>query len=292
MVLKKSAFVFLTILMVVSCVPRAKYNKILMQRDSLVVAGDSQTFQMETLQSYIDEISSCLDSIAFQESVLFLPDPEINNRPLSKDEKIKRLENFQELVERQHKRIGELELIVSKDSIELSKFRSIIVYLSNEIEEKNQSITKLKAELSNTQKQVKSLNGKIENLNSHISALNSDIENLESISQEQMQALSIQDELLNKAFVCIGTKRELYKTGVVTGLNKLHLDKINTENCSEVDIRTFLEVSIEARNVKLLSQHTSSSYALKKNSDMTYTLSIISPADFWSFSPYLVIMTY
>lgn len=277
--------------MVVSCVPRSKYNKVLTQRDSLVVAGDNQSSQMVTLQSYIDEISSCLDSIAVQENILFLPDPEFNDRPLSKKEKIKRLENFQELVERQHKRISELELVVSKDSIELSKFRSIIAYLSNEIEEKDQSITRLKAELLNTQTQVKNLNGKIDNLNSHISVLNSDIENLESISQEQMQALNIQDELLNKAFVCIGTKKELSRTGVVTGMNKLRLDQVNTANCSEIDIRTFLEVSIEARNVKILTQHPSSSYVLKKNGDMTYTLSIISPADFWNFSPYLVIMT-
>lgn len=280
---------FLVVLVAVSCVQRSKYEHVVSQRDSLEIASAAQSQQMTELQSYISEISNSLDSISIQESVLFLPDPELNNKPLTKKEMVQRLECFQELIGRQCEKINELEQIIAADSLELSSLHSIVTFLSDQIKEKDKSISKLKAELQSSRAQVRKLNSKIDTLNSHISMLSENISGLESLNESQTLALNAQDMLLNEAYVCIGDRRELARNGVKFGV-KMNYASINREFLQVVDIRDFRSIRINSPKVKLLTPMPKESYTLTPDGDQTI-LDIVAPGVFWSNSNLLIIQT-
>lgn len=285
----KCELVLLMTVTLASCVQRSKYEEVTLQRDSLAIVTDEQNRLMETLQSYIGEISSSLDSISVQESILFLPDPESKNSVLSKKEKIKRLESFQHLIDRQRDKIDELEQVVRADSVEFSNLHSIITYLSNQIKEKDQAITRLKEELQTSQAQVRKLNVKIDGLNSQISSLNDNIVSLESVTAGHIQALNAQDMLLNEAYFCFGDRKELAGKGVKFGV-KTNYSSVDKNLMDVVDIRDFRSVRLNSTKVKILTPMPAGSYSLAIEGGQTI-LEIINPGSFWSNSNILIIQT-
>ena len=120
-----------------SCVQQSKYNELLEQLDTLTIQKARNEQTMTELQTYIDEITMSLDSIAYQESILFLPDPETPNKSISKNIIRKRLDAFQELVDRQQLRISILEDSLNINNTNLRSIKSLLGHMQEQIEQKN-----------------------------------------------------------------------------------------------------------------------------------------------------------
>lgn len=251
-----------------------KISMLEQERDSILLANGQ-------LNSFLDIVSQSMDSIFIQEGYLGDLSNTAEGTPVSKKKKLlDNLNSFGALLQRQRERIEFLEdSITNLSDAQNVKFLTILRGLQAQIKEKDAMISELKVELSKK-------NANIALLESRVSALNEK-------TQEQETIMTVQSDMMNEGYVRLGTKKELQRDGILTraGLFKKKLDvsNFNPELFTKVDIRTFLELTIEGKNPEVITQMPESSYQMDENEDGTYTLRILDPTSFWSVSNYLVI---
>lgn len=124
--------------------------------------------------------------------------------------------------------------------------------------------------------------------------MNTNVAQLKEEKAEQEKALEAQSDMLNEAYVVIGSKKELKAAGLMTGgslfkKSKLNMSKVNASAFKKIDIRNVKSFKIPANRYEILSQMPSGSYKVSKNDDGTSTLTITDATRFWSVTNYLVI---
>lgn len=263
-----------------SCIQMSKHQEVVNQRDTLMVQNSRNEAMMKELQSYVEEITISLDSIAYLESLLFLPDPETPNKAVSKIVIRKRLEAFQELVDRQQIKIRSLEDSLNINNANLRSIKSLLTHMQVQIEQKNVQIEQMKEEL-----QVKEAN--IKRLKTTVATLKSDVSDLQQQTKDQEEILVFQNDLLNEAYFLMGSKKELTSWGAMSSGKASVNPDLNS--FIKVDIRYFTELEIPSAKPKILTTMPASSYTLEKNPDKTTTLRIYDPAEFWKASKILII---
>ena len=256
--------------------------------DRLEAEKDSIRNVNEQLNAFLGAVSESIDSILIQEGHIFsVYNGETSVKP-SKQQIQDNLDAFEELLERQRRRISELEDSLSKaDGAGVAKLKNIIRYLNIQMEEKDKMIADLRSDLSKK-------NADIAQLRSHVSSLSEDVSNLQQKSQEQEEALTVQSDMLNEGYVKAGTKKELQAAGLLLssglfGKKKLDVSNLNPEQFTKIDIREFQELKIAGKKPKILTQMPESSYRFDSHSDGTTTLVITDPLKFWGISNFLVI---
>ena len=280
--MKNTVFIlFLTALLVsVSCVRQSTHKAVIDQRDSLMAQNEQNEQMMAELQTYIDEIAMSLDSIAYHESLLFLPDPETPDGTVSKKMIRTRLDAFQDLVDRQQMKIQILEDSLNINNANLRSIKSLLVHMQGQIDAKNYQIETIRAELEAKNKDIR-------NLRHTIASLESDMSDLHRQKREQEEILIVQNELMNEAYFLMGTKKELTSWGAIAG-GKASANP-DLSNFIKVDIRYFTELHIPSARPKILTSMPADAYALENNGDGTSTLIIADPAEFWKVSKILTI---
>lgn len=281
--MKKSNITLLLMAMALglaSCVQKSKHHEVLAQRDTLMVQNSRNEAMMAELQTYIEEITMSLDSIAYHESILFLPDPETPNKATSKKVLQKRLEAFQELIDRQQAKIQTLEDSLNVNNANLQSIKSLLSHMQGQIEQKNVQIEQMKEEL-----QVKEAD--IRRLKTTVATLESDVSDLQQQTKDQEEILVFQNDLINEAYFLMGSKKELTSWGAMSSGKASANPDLN--NFIKVDIRYFTELEVPSAKPKILTTMPASSYSLEKNSDKTTTLRISDPAEFWKASKILII---
>lgn len=263
-----------------SCIQMSKHQEVVNQRDTLMVQNSRNEAMMKELQSYVEEITISLDSIAYQESLLFLPDPETPNKAVSKKVIRKRLEAFQELMDRQQIKIRSLEDSLNINNANLRSIKSLLAHMQGQIEQKNVQIEQMKEEL-----QVKEAD--IRRLKTTVATLESDVSDLQQQTKDQEEILVFQNDLINEAYFLMGSKKELTSWGAMSSGKASVNPDLN--NFIKVDIRYFTELEIPSAKPKILTTTPASSYSLEKNPDKTTTLRISDPAEFWKASKILII---
>ena len=110
------------------------------------------------------------------------------------------------------------------------------------------------------------------------------------------QALETQSDMLNECYVKVGTKKELKDVGLLISKGLFSKKKVDNSNLNKdlfmkVDIRNFLELSIPAKKIKIMTpEPPATSYLIKKTSSGV-VLQIQDPTAFWNVSNYLIIQT-
>lgn len=270
-----------------SCVQQSKYNELLEQLDTLTIQKARNEQMMTELQTYIDEITMSLDSIAYQESILFLPDPETPNKSISKNIIRKRLDAFQELVDRQQLRISILEDSLNINNTNLRSIKSLLGHMQEQIEQKNIRIEQLKKDILNKDTNIKKLKTTVASLESDINTLNESVNDLQQQTKEQQDILIIQNDMMNEAFMLMGNKKELTSLGAITGGKASSNPDLN--NFIRVDIRYFTELEIPSSKPKIITTMPASAYTITNNGNGTSILKILNPTEFWKTSKILII---
>ena len=208
--------------------------------------------------------------------------------PMSKKEQIKQnLEAYKMMLERQRERISILEAKLKDGDAKSKKMLQTIQALKKQIEEKDKTIVELTEELEKRKFDIVTLK-------SHVDKLNTNVAQLKEEKAEQEKALEVQSDMLNEAYVVIGSKKELKAAGLMTGgslfkKSKLNMSKVNASAFRKIDIRNVKSFKIPANRYEILSQMPSGSYKVSKNDDGTSTLTITDATRFWSVTNYLVI---
>lgn len=271
----------------ISCVQKSKHQEVLNQRDSLLSRNAQNEAMMAELQNYLDEITMSLDSIAYQESILFLPDPEMPEKEISKTLIKERLEAFQELVDRQQARVQLLEDSLDFTNTNFLSIKSLLGHMQGQIDIKNTQIEQMRVELQAKDADIKSLKGTVKSLSHNVNNLKEQTRSQKEALAFQEEVLTFQDEMLNEAYFLMGSKKELISWGAMQ--NGKVTSNPPLENFIKVDIRYFTELEIPSSRPKIITAMPENAYSLIKNGDGTSTLSISKPSEFWKASKILII---
>jgi len=239
------------------------------------------------LNMFIDNVAQGMDSLVAGEGMLLKTSPE--GTPLNSKQQITaNLKTFEEIVKRQRERIAELEKSLEDNkSAHAQSMKKIINAMKAQLAEKDKEIAALKEELS-------SKDFSIARLETRVSSLNKDVEGLTEKNKAQKEALVTQSDMMNEAYVLVGTKKELKAAGVLSGSGlfskaRLKSSDFDASKFKKVDIRKYTSVKLNGKNPKVLTPSPASSYSLSDNGDGTSTLTITDPTAFWGVSNFLVV---
>lgn len=267
----------------------ARISELTRERDSIAAGAQSERHEHEELMSYIKGVELALDSIAREEHMLSIGKGE-GDRPFTRVEMKERVVAFGELLARQRAYIAALEDSLSrKNGGSATHLLTTISTLRKQLDAKDEELARLRTALRNEKTsaaQMQEIIGVISESNSRMAAEN----------EELTHALVAQNEAANVGYTLVARKAELEKLGILTGggfLKKKKLDygAFREDAFKTVDIRTFEGTTIKGKKAQLLTPAPSGSYSLQKTGKDEWTLRVLSPADFWSVSAYMVIQT-
>ncbi len=185
-------------------------------------------------------------------------------------------------LEQQRQRINELENTLKTNRLNTDEAKNLKKILNS-----------LRAEIATKDSIISNLKVQIARKDADITRLNTEVSNLNELNEQQEEILNVQDGILNGAYVCIGTDKELQSRGLLTKgsifkKKKLNLSDINTENFEKIDIRTKTKFNIAAKKIKILTPVIEGTYTITNESGSS-VLEITNPNKFWSMSNYLII---
>lgn len=251
--------------------------------------NDSIQEENRYLNAFIDQVAQGMDSLIVGEDMLF--NTTVEGTPMNSKQQITaNLKVFEDILNRQRDRITELEKSLNdNESAHATSMRKIVSVMKAQLAEKDKEISTLKEELS-------SKDFSISRLESRIVSLNKDVEGLTKKSDAQKQALVTQSDMMNEAYVLIGSKKELKAAGILSSSgmfsrSKLNSSDFNASKFQKIDIRKYTSAKLNGKKPKVLTPSPASSYTITENGDGTSTLNITDPTTFWSVSNYLVIQT-
>lgn len=271
------------VLSITSCGEKADKGNT--EADSLRNVLGANMAEMDEMNLFLDAVNTSMDSVVNMEGGILRTSGE---SPVSKKEQIKQnLEAYKMMLERQRERISILEAKLKDGDAKSKKMLQTIQALKKQIEEKDKTIVELTEELEKRKFDIVTLK-------SYVDKLNTNVAQLKEEKAEQEKALEAQSDMLNEAYVVIGSKKELKAAGLMTGgslfkKSKLNMSKVNASAFRKIDIRNVKSFKIPANRYEILSQMPSGSYKVSNNSDGTSTLTITDATRFWSVTNYLVI---
>lgn len=272
----------LLVLLLSSCSNRnAMIEKILKERDSLLLSLHDKSVEFENYEQAVEIMNATLDSIAKLENLIFLTTEE---SPASKEEMEYNLMRFETILHQQSEKVRQLEemLSLSRDSTDQSM--RLIEHLKEQIEVKNHQIAQLKSGLELNSFDLARMREKVTSQDKLIHELNSK-------SKMQMEALAVQDSILNSGYVLIASKRELRQMGLIKGRQLVSDALQGVAKFTAVDIRDWNEVCFQAARPRILTAMPLSSYEFKSQEDGVWMLNISNVPDFWCASRFLVIQS-
>ena len=248
---------------------------------------DSLATDNRQMAEFMTAISASMDTIVMQQgAILHL---QTNEKAMSKRDRMKQnLQTYADILKRQRERIAELEKsLADAKGDQAEKMRVIIASMQKQIDEKDALIAQLR-------KEINTKNTNIEELTTKVSELDKNVAELSAANTAQEEALVTQSDMMNEAFVKIGTKKELEQAGILGGggflrKKKLDISSFKADKFRKIDIRETTSFELKAKKPKVLTPMPESSYTITKNSDGSCTLNIKDATAFWSVSNYLVV---
>lgn len=262
--------------------------KLVEERDSLRQAKKVQDEKLVTYGRTIETLNATLDSVAYQEKMLFINNGEM---PITKDDVKHNLLRFEALLKKQSEKIKQLEKLLAESNDSNTNSLSLISHLKEQLNEKNMRIAQLKEELEKKNVDIARLQELVESQKLTINTQSATISELNQRTQRQSEALARQDAMLNNGYVLIGSKDDLKRKGILKKGKIVADASLDRSKFAKVDIRTWREINFTAKRPRILTNMPSSAYEITTTGNRNFTLTIINPSDFWRISSYLIIQT-
>lgn len=194
----------------------------------------------------------------------------------------------------------ELDKLI-KDDLEtiaalMKKNNSKLQALSGQLQESENQNEKFKLLIEELNKTVKEKDEEILFLTENLNASQTEFVKIFEEYIEQSKQLEEAIAELRTAYFCFGSKKELKNADIIdqagvfsskkylkNDFNKKYFQKVNIADWKQFKIGTF-------KSVELITNHDSSTYELV-NDGGVWEIKISNPAEFWSSSKYLVILT-
>lgn len=262
--------------------------KLVEERDSLRHANKIQDERLCYYGKTIETLNATLDSIAYQEKMIFVNNGEI---PVTKEDVKYNLIRFETLLKKQSDKIRLLEKQLSESKDANAKSLSLIAHLKAQLNAKNIQITQLKEELEKKNVSIARLQDQVESQKLTINTQSATISELNQRTQRQSEALARQDAILNNGYVLIGTKDDLKRKGILKKGKVVADATLDRNKFVKIDIRECREFNFTAKRPRILTSMPSSSYEITTTGNRNFMLTVKNPSDFWRISTYLIIQT-
>ncbi len=292
----KKTIPFLTVVLIAftltSCVESSKkYKTLVAQYDSLAVAKDSTSAELERVFETLNEVENGLKSLREAENIFALQTQQGKELSLSSREQMKSdVSAIGEAIAGYKKQIEKLK---NDNRIQSAQFKKRLDALTLELEEKSVLIADLQKQLEEKDSQLRIKTQQIATLDQAVSNLRSDVSTLTQEKQVQKETIATQDQLLNTAFYIVGSKDELIAAKVLSkgGLFRSARISYEAEQSAfvKIDIRNINSINLNTKRAKVLSVHPAGTYSLDLDENGFQVLNISSPASFWEQTKYLVI---
>ena len=264
----------------------SEYKMAQQENDSLKLQIEKNEAEMNEILRILDDIESDIQSIRQAEDLLTIQkDSELS---ASGREQIKHNMTFiAETLKKNKKQLAELEEKLKNSNVQSASLRKTIERLTTDINEKSELVVKLRNELGKKDEQINELSEKVE-------GLSEDVKILEEVNISQSEMISEQDQTINMAYYCFGTKKELKEQNILTGgglfsKSKTLQGSFNKEYFIAIDKRKVTEVPLFSSKAKVKTNHPEGSYSFFRDPEGNLSLKVINVSKFWSLSKYLVI---
>ena len=231
-----------------------------------------------------DQIEKNLSMIKEKEKILTVKS---SNTEVSKDRKDQIMEDIKSinnLIDENKKKIANL-------SAQLKKSGTTIKGME-------ERIATLEESMKQYENQIAELNTTVSNKDTEIGQLNTHVVALQDTVTKKDETISTQTGKLHQAFYVSGTFKDLKEKGILTkeggflGLGRKEFlnDDVAASLFSEIDLTETKTIPVNSKNVKLITEHPSSSYELvKENEKQVAYIAIKDPEAFWKISKYAVV---
>ena len=212
---------------------------------------DSLATDNRQMAEFMTAISASMDTIVMQQGAIL--NLQTNEKAMSKRDRMKQnLQTYADILKRQRERIAELEKsLADAKGDQAEKMRVIIASMQKQIDEKDALIAQLR-------KEINTKNTNIEELTTKVSELDKNVAELSAANTAQEEALVTQSDMMNEAFVKIGTKKELEQAGILGGggflrKKKLDISSFKADKFRKIDIRETTSFELKAKKPKVLT---------------------------------------
>lgn len=170
--------------------------------------------------------------------------------------------------------------------------------LNSRLKKSNLKIVELEKMIENMAMQLQEKDAQIANLQTQLAEANQQLAVIFQEYNNRLEEMGDQEDELNKAFYCYGSAKELKEQGVVSkeggfigiGKSTKLSDDFNKEYFTQVDITSFSEIALNAKEAKLVTNHSPESYKIEGTDGSADKLVITDSDKFWASSKYLVII--
>lgn len=254
------------------------------EADSLKNVINGQSAEIDNLNLFLDAVNASMDSVINLEGGLLR---KISENPNARGNIMQNIEAYKQILQRQRDRIATLEERLKDGEGNAAKMLQTIASLKKQLDEKDNAIVELTKELGKRHVDI-------QNLRKNVGQLNTKVSELEEEKKVQEEALITQSDMMNEAYVFIGSKKELKAAGILTGgslfkKSKLNAANVNLQTFKKIDIRKVNSFTIPAKKAEILTQMPVNSYRIESNGDKTCTLHVTDPSTFWSLSNILIV---
>lgn len=282
--MKKIAYSCWIVTSIIFCSCGGNDTNVQSEIDSLRIELAQKTAELEMANDFVDLYNTNIDSVLKSENLVMTS---IESPAITKQKIKSNIDAYNEVINRQKKRISELEeLLKTSDSNSAKNIKEAIAKMQKELDRKNAEIAELRRQLDNKNVSIAKLEKNIEGLKDDIDALNEE-------NKMQEEALIKQTELLNDAYYIIGSSKELKSKGVLSGgflkKSKVNANELDKSIFTKIDMRKEKTFNIPSKDPKVMSQMPSNSYTITKQDDGTSVLTITDVERFWSQTIYLIV---
>lgn len=267
--------------------------ELIRQNESLADAISRKESDFNDVLYMMTEVEDQIKQIVEKENLVYSQNLE-GIKPGSHELLIQEIEMIDELVIRSKAHIRSLEEKVKGANFKTNVFQNKVTRLNTEIKERETVIAGLRAEIVTKDESIALMNQQVDAL------IETAAEQGEVLASKDNEIAILTDEnnALNKAYLAIGSFKELKDRGLVQrqggflwfGRTIDVQEDADRGEFLEVDIRQVNMLPVKAANLSLLSEHPTNSYQVVpgETEDMKI-LEITNPDEFWKVSKYLVI---
>jgi len=231
-----------------------------------------------------DEIEKNLNVIKEKEKLISVNSSDTEVSKNRKEQILEDIKSINNLIEQNKKKIASL-------NAQLKASGGTITGLQTRIASLEETMVQYESEIAELKTTLVTKDSEIGQLNNHVVALNDTI-------TRKVETINVQTGKLHQAFLASGTYKDLKEKGLVIkdggfiglGRKQFLVEDFSDSLFTEVDITQIKTIPVNSKDVRLITEHPSSSYELiKENEKQIAYISITNPEEFWKISKYAVV---
>lgn len=231
-----------------------------------------------------DQIEKDLALIKEKEKMITMGTSDSEFSRSRKDQILQDIKDINTLLEANKEKIASLNAQLKKAGVSMMALEEKVASLEASVARYESDINEMKQVLASKDVEIEQLSNKVEEMDNTIAS--------------QIETITTQTEEMNTAFVASGTFKDLKEKGLLSkeggflGIGKKEslVEDFSDSLFAQVDITEMKIIPVNAKNVKLITEHPTGSYELVKQDEKTVeSIEIKDPEQFWKISRYAVV---